>query len=78
MSEAAQRDIQAERQRQIESLGYTAEHDDQHSPVEFASMIANYLEEIDAELGGRDAGRLNFVKIGALAMAAIESIDRRG
>lgn len=84
----AARDVLAERWRQINSEGWTPEHDDAHAPGDLARAAAAYA----AHAGGAglighlwpwDKGwwkpsteRRDMVKACALGLAAIESMDR--
>lgn len=65
-------EIQEERERQSKNWG-GAQHDDQHTPNDWIAFIAYHA--------GRGSYRANFrtqmVKVAALAVAAIESWDRR-
>ncbi len=75
-------DIAAERQRQIDSEGWTPAHDDEHTEGEMAEAAACYA-------GGSGIGwpwhpkwwkpsdkRRDLVKAGALIIAEIERLDR--
>lgn len=64
-------EVQAERARQDEQWGGPS-HDDQHDPVDWDGFI-----EYQAYWGREQDPRRRFVKIAALAIAAIESIDRK-
>ena len=65
-------EIKAERERQDAQWG-GPEHDDRHAPIEWSSYRARFERR-----GGQGASRrANLVKIAALAVAEIESIDRR-
>lgn len=82
-------DIAAERKRQIEVEGWTAEHDDEHTECELAMAAAAYCEHAvnqDGNIPGfwpwlekwwkpKDARR-DLVKAGALIVAEIERRDR--
>lgn len=66
------RDVKAERARQDAQWGGPA-HDDEHE-------LADWLSYIEQQAGAayrNDAPRERLVKIAALAVAAIESLDRR-
>jgi len=88
---AAARDVLAERQRQIDTEGYTPEHDDkEHNSDELARAAAVYANpEIWDILGHGPVGwpwapqwfkpkdaRRNYVRAAALLLAAIEIEDR--
>lgn len=84
---AAARDVLGERRRQIETEGWTPEHDDHHLPNELALAAASYVcaDEGDAPPAiwpwdwswwkPKDRRR-NLVKAGALILAEIERLDR--
>lgn len=65
------RDVSAERNRQDEQWG-GAQHDDQYNTVELVNCINSQLHR----LCNRAERRERLVKTAALAIAAIESIDR--
>jgi len=89
---SAAHDVLAERSRQITAEGWTPEHDDEHDPGELARAAAAYLLSAfprslaDCGFAGRlwpwDNGlkpkskREDMVRGTALALAAIERIDR--
>jgi hypothetical protein len=66
-----------ERRNQIIRHGWTPEHDDAHTPDEFAWLIARRAVGMcnRAALEALDVRRL-FVECAAIATAAIESYDR--
>jgi hypothetical protein len=68
-------EVWKERDRQEAEEGYTPEHDDQHTPADWFDFILDYA----ARARGRGArrGRRAAVQIGALALAMIESLDRK-
>jgi hypothetical protein len=70
-------EVFAERGRQIAQWG-GAQHDDVHTPDEFMAFIYKQRNALDAELRNiAPDWRHRFVKIAALALAALESIDRK-
>ena len=81
-------DIKAERAVQDEQWGGAA-HDDQHGPEDFLKFIrwqsAKFEQEVEAKSAEQlvmlsdidNMARPRLVKIAALAVAAIESIDRK-
>jgi hypothetical protein len=71
-------EILAERYHQIEECGWTVEHDDLHGPEDFAWLCARRAVEMShaGAAGAVDCRRL-FVEIAAIAVAAIEAIDRK-
>lgn len=90
MSTAA-RDVLAERRRQVESEGWTPEHDDQHSSGEMAVAAMCYAAEATGHLTDSGLARLwpwphvwwkpttprrDLVKAAALILAEIERLDR--
>lgn len=89
-SKAAQ-DVLAERRRQIETEGWTPEHDDEHALGEIASAAGCYALHAhdDNEMDGAPAwwpwdalwwkpkdARSNLIRAGALILAEIERLDR--
>jgi hypothetical protein len=68
-------EIKQERIRQDEQWG-GAEHDDQHSSSLFMSLIEKQAYKAYTP-NGDGKFRKRFIKIAALAIAAVESIDRK-
>lgn len=70
-------EISKERRRQDEKWG-GPKHDDEHSTADFCRWIKNYAGWADqmADMRSFDKARNRLVQIAALAVAAIESIDR--
>lgn len=66
-------EVKAERAAQDEQWG-GAEHDDEHSPGEFAGFIDAQFCKCD--WGNGPDARRRFIKVAALAIAAVEMIDR--
>ncbi|MEZ5934858.1 MAG: hypothetical protein R3F54_23570 [Alphaproteobacteria bacterium] len=71
-------EIRRERDRQDEKYG-GPDHDDSHYPGDWCLILSKYLgraaaETIDAEPDA--AFRDNMIKIAAVAVAAIQSLDR--
>jgi hypothetical protein len=64
-------EITDERNKQ-RGLGYTAEHDDRHHTWHWIRFIIHQLD-----IGELVNVRERFIKIAALCVAAIESMDRR-
>ena len=62
-----------------------SDHDDKHAAYDWVAMIIHYLgKSVEAFVNevGRSEGRMlifryNMVKVAALAVAAIEAIDRK-
>lgn len=85
---AAANDLLAERRRQVESEGWTTEHDDQHINYEMAHAAACYaFPELTKLVGVRTwpwaieslklrSPRANYVRAAALLLAEIERLDR--
>lgn len=65
------RDVSAERNRQDDQWGGPA-HDDELDPVDWAALIDD-----QTYWGMEQDPRQRFIKIAALAIAAIESLDRK-
>jgi len=70
-------DVANERERQDEKWG-GPKHDDDHSTHDFCRWIKNYAGWADqmADGGSYDKSRRRLIQVAALAVAAIESIDR--
>lgn len=66
-------EIAAERKRQDEKYG--ARHDDQHDVIDWQAFIEYQLDE--AVMADADDARERFIKVAALAVAAVESYDRK-
>lgn len=62
-----------ERARQITRLGYTAEHDQEHAPRDWAYFITRELEAIGLDTPAENAQAV-LVKVGALALAALDAL----
>lgn len=83
----ALRDVNAERQRQQSTKGYSVEQDDTYIGGELAAAAISYIEPMEAEsywpADWHDDSfkpsdyRRNLVKAGALILAEIERIDRQ-
>ena len=72
-------DVVAERHRQDAKWGGPG-HDDGHSTAEFVRLIQDYTTgaQLMAEIGRADQARRRLVQVAALAVAAAESITRKG
>lgn len=71
-------EITDERARQDEKWG-GPEHDDQHSTTEFCGFIQDYAawaRRMD-QMNSPDKARRRLIQVAALAVAAVESIDRK-
>jgi hypothetical protein len=68
--------IRAERARQDDQWG-GPEHDDEHNSADWMSFIERQLYAMVGYRDLADDRRQRFVKIAALSVAAIESIDRK-
>lgn len=92
VSRLAERDVLAERQRQISAEGWTPEHDDEHADggmAQAAACYALHTEPVgnvgdylrfwpwDAAWWKPKDRRSNLVRASALILAEIERIDRR-
>ena len=73
---AAVRDVLAERKRQDAQWGGPA-HDDEHDAQDWASYIRRQLKRLVEVNYAESFARERFVKIAALAVAAVETIDRK-
>lgn len=72
------KEIQAERDAQ--KAKWSTDKDDQWTPGEWAALVGHYATRtVFSDLRGIDlaAFRADMVKVGALALAAIEAIDRK-
>lgn len=73
-------EVELERHRQNKIWG-GSEHDDRHDVRDWVAYIVNYLGKTvdrDAEWGRNlDTVREYFIRVTALCVAAIESIDRK-
>lgn len=71
-------DIADERKRQDEKWGGPA-HDDQHDTATFVQLIEDYAgwARTMAGMGSLDKARNRLVQVAALAVAAVEAIDRQ-
>lgn len=71
-------DVVDERAHQNEKWG-GPEHDDQHAVLDWASLIVEYVGKLaqSGDTSGLMSQRKVLVQIAALAIAAVESGDRR-
>lgn len=71
------REIGAERRRQDAKWG-GSKHDDLHSTAEFVQLIEDYAgwARTMAGMNRPDKARARLVQVAAIAVAAVESIDR--
>ncbi|HEY8560489.1 MAG TPA: hypothetical protein VIL74_08935 [Pyrinomonadaceae bacterium] len=69
-------EIKQERTRQDEQWG-GAKHDDEHYPVEFTRFVQEQIDKTWRCPENIENIRERFIKIAALAVAAVESIDRK-
>lgn len=71
-------DVEKERQRQNDKWG-GAEHDDHHTTAEFVQLIEDYAgwARTMAGMNSLDKARNRLIQVAALAVAAVESIDRK-
>ena len=72
-------EVAAERVRQDAKWGGPA-HDDGHSIFEFIDFIRDYVgwARSMAAMGSTDKARRRLIQVAALAIAAVESMDRKG
>lgn len=72
-------EITTERMAQ-DALGYGPEHDDHHTSFEWVALIARHAG-LGIEEGARGVDAVRFrrqmVRVAALAVAAVESLDRQ-
>lgn len=61
-----------------EALGFTPDHDDQHSPAEWIVILARYVGKTGdaAETYEAAAYRHRLVEVTAIGLAALRSLDR--
>ncbi|MCK5609395.1 hypothetical protein KAR91_46410 [Candidatus Pacearchaeota archaeon] len=71
-------EVISERNRQDKKWG-GAEHDDKHAPSEFVQWIEDYAgwARMMSSMLSYDRARKRLIQIAALAIAAVESIDRK-
>lgn len=78
-TESILREVAAERERQI-TKGYTPEHDDAHHGVVAGTnsdLIRFMRKRLDLTLHSDGLIRRKLVEVAALAVAAIEGLDRK-
>ncbi len=72
-------ELEDERERQKSTLGYDDEHDSSHSVLEWGGILALYTGRAIHE-GERNKDvslyRLRLLQVAAVAVAAVESLDR--
>jgi hypothetical protein len=78
ITEAVVADVVAERERQDGKWG-GADHDDTHEITDFVQWIEDYAgwARMMASMGSVGKTRRRLVQVAALAVAAVESMDRR-
>lgn len=71
-------EVAVERDRQDAKWG-GSEHDDCHSTTDFVQFIVDYAgwARQMASMGSHDKARRRLIQVAALAVAAVESIDRK-
>lgn len=71
-------EVYQERERQNKKWG-GASHDDAHTIQEFVQLIRDYAgwARVMGVMNSPDKARRRLVQVAALAVAAVESIDRR-
>ncbi len=72
-------EVTHERSRQDEEYG--AEHDDQHNALEWLGLIAHYagaafISGMRDGIAFQKMSRAGLIRVAAIAVAAVESIDR--
>lgn len=72
-------DVENERLRQIAKWGSPSETDDIYTPLDWHEMISDYngWARRMAAMGSVEKARRRYVQIAALAVAAVESLDRQ-
>ena len=77
-TEAVIAEVALERQRQDEKWG-GAINDDQWSPLDWHEMLSDYnaWARRMACMGSLDKARRRYVQLAAMAVAAVEAIDRK-
>lgn len=78
MTDDVLKEVALERGRQDGKWG-GPNHDDQHSTAEFVQFIEDYAgwARQMAGMGSHDKARRRLIQVAALAVAAVESIDRK-
>ena len=71
-------EVSEERQRQDEKWGGPL-HDDEHNTAEFVQWIEDYAgwARMMASMKSMDKARRRLIQVAALAVAAVESLDRK-
>lgn len=70
-------DVRVERHRQVQEKGYTPEHDAHHKPYDWLAYLTHEMgEAVSArEQMHREGFRNALIKVAAVAVAAVESMD---
>jgi len=70
--------VLAERERQDRKWG-GPQHDDKHHTVDYVEIIEDYAgwARMMSKMGSHDKARNRLIQVAALAVAAVESIDRK-
>lgn len=78
MSQKVLEQIRQERDRQDQKWGGPI-HDDEHVTADFVQLIEDYAgwARVMAGMNSPDKARKRLVQVAALAVAAVESIDRK-
>ena len=71
-------DVRAERDRQVDELGWTPEHDDNHSTHDLVTLAKGYAGKPESDRDEHHGlySRRRLVQAAALLVAAIEANDR--
>ena len=69
-------EIDKERENQDKKWGGNA-HDDEHEPFDFSAFIHKHNSRIQVTNTDYDISRKHLLRVAALAVAGIESIDRK-
>jgi hypothetical protein len=71
-------EVREERTRQQEELGYALDHDAGHNPADWVALLARYVGRAGdgGDVGDALAYRRRLVQVAAIAVAAVESLDR--
>lgn len=67
-------ELTSERMKQMNK--YSHEHDDEHTTYDWARILADRVETLELNADSKKLTRKTLTQIGALAIAALESMDR--
>lgn len=72
-------EVMEERVRQQDLHGWTPEHDDTHGRQEWAWLLARRITDLSCPWDSAVLDeRRQLIEVAAIAVAAVESLDRRG